>query len=167
MCFILPNDCSILQAEISVVRRAVKLLTSYRIFDYDILIATGSQAAIKTLTGMYFTSSLDQEHLASINEMAEFANVSLKWVCGHRFNCNQLVLGEGNHPSGEGYHALLWTVPFYRLKACRDILLERAQSNWSPRFYIEELMALSGLGKVKYMIEPSQNTSKDVCVGHY
>ncbi|GBP09700.1 hypothetical protein EVAR_72828_1 [Eumeta japonica] len=34
-------------------------------------------------------------------------------------------------------------------------------------FHRAELMASSGLGKNKGAIEPSQNTSKDGCVGHY
>ncbi|GBP12889.1 hypothetical protein EVAR_70189_1 [Eumeta japonica] len=35
---------------------------------------------------MYTTSSLIQEYLASLNEMARHANVTLKWMRGHGFD---------------------------------------------------------------------------------
>ncbi|GBP12692.1 hypothetical protein EVAR_74051_1 [Eumeta japonica] len=83
MCFRLTDGCSVLQAEISAIRRAAKWLMFHRIFEFDILIVTDSQAAIKSLTGMYTTSSLVQECRASLNEMARHTNVTLKWVRGH------------------------------------------------------------------------------------
>ncbi|GBP10771.1 hypothetical protein EVAR_74178_1 [Eumeta japonica] len=83
MCFKLPDGCSILQAEISAIRRAAKWLMFYRIFDFNILIITDSQAATKSLTGMYTISGFVQEFRSSLNEMARHTNVTLKWVRGH------------------------------------------------------------------------------------
>ncbi|GBP98419.1 hypothetical protein EVAR_72004_1 [Eumeta japonica] len=77
------DGCSVLQAEISTIRRAAKYLMFHRIFEFDILIETDSQAAIKSLTGMYTTSILVQECRASLNEMVRHTNVTLKWVRGH------------------------------------------------------------------------------------
>ncbi|GBP00076.1 hypothetical protein EVAR_91121_1 [Eumeta japonica] len=49
MCFRLTDGCSVLQAEISAIRRAAKWLMFYRILGTDILIITDSQAAIKSV----------------------------------------------------------------------------------------------------------------------
>ncbi|GBP98105.1 Thioredoxin domain-containing protein 9 [Eumeta japonica] len=65
------------------IRRAAKWLTSYKIFDCDILIITDSQAAINSLTGVYTTFSLIQQCRASLNEMAKHTNVTLKWLSAY------------------------------------------------------------------------------------
>ncbi|KAI8116739.1 Retrovirus-related Pol polyprotein from transposon 297 [Lucilia cuprina] len=81
--FRLNDECSILQAEISAIRRAVNWLRYYRISNRDIRIYTDSQAAIKSLTGVFSTSKIVHECRTSLNEMARHSNITLIWVKGH------------------------------------------------------------------------------------
>ena len=50
------HHCSILQAEISAIKRTVNCLMYYRVFGVDIQNCTESQAAIKSLSGVFPTS---------------------------------------------------------------------------------------------------------------
>ena len=81
--FRLPDGCSILQAELSAIKRATNWLTYYRISDRNIRIVTDSQPAIKSLIGVYSTSTLVHECRASLNGMARHSNLTLIWVKGH------------------------------------------------------------------------------------
>ncbi|GBP10749.1 hypothetical protein EVAR_72782_1 [Eumeta japonica] len=130
MCFRLPDGCSILQAEISAIRRAAKWLTFHRIFDFDILIITDSQAAIKSLTWMYTTSSLVQECLESLNEMARHTNVTPMdaldmdpWQL-HNVDERGTTLSEEDITPFCGLPSVCW-------EAYWGQLLECAQQRWS------------------------------------
>lgn len=89
--FRLPDGCSVLQAEISAIKKAAKWLAYYRIRSEDIRIVTDSQAAIRSLTGVYTTSGLVRECQSSLNEVAEHSNLTLLWVRGHCDNPGNIV----------------------------------------------------------------------------
>ncbi|KAI8119285.1 hypothetical protein CVS40_9192 [Lucilia cuprina] len=68
--FRLNDECTILQEEISAIKK-------------DIRIYTDSQAAIKSLTGVYSASKLVQECRESLNEMARHSRITLISVKEH------------------------------------------------------------------------------------
>ncbi len=76
MSFKLPDDCNILQAEVSAIKRAVKWLRYHKIYGKDIVIGTDSRSAIKVLTDVFTTSNLVHECRTSLNEIARTRGMS-------------------------------------------------------------------------------------------
>ncbi|KNC22178.1 hypothetical protein FF38_01852 [Lucilia cuprina] len=83
--FMLNDDCSVLQAEILAIKRAINWMRYYRICNVNIRICTDSKPAIKSPSGVYTTSRLVREYRVSLDEMVNHSCLELPWVPGH---CN-------------------------------------------------------------------------------
>ena len=86
----LPDHCSVFQAEVRVIHRAI----NWRIG--EVFIFSESKAALKALTSWSIDSKTVLECRSAANTLAESTGLTLCWVPGHRDiggNCKADELG--------------------------------------------------------------------------
>lgn len=82
MSFKPPDDCNLLLAKISAIKKAVKWLRCHKKCGKDTVIVTDSRSKIIFLTNMFTKLNLIHECWTYRNEMALHSNITLQWVCG-------------------------------------------------------------------------------------